>query len=87
MVDFQIAGREALQHSPSRRILFDVYYLAGAELQAARHHCGISELTFEIWKDEIRHDVGLELFKRKIMPSKPYFTQLLCDARQMQKAS
>ena len=87
MVDFQLAGREALHHSPSRTILFDMYYLGGAELQAARFHCGISELTFSIRTDEIRKEVGLELLKRKIMPCRPYFTQLLADARILKKAS
>ncbi|MFY9584032.1 MAG: hypothetical protein WAR21_06020, partial [Candidatus Acidiferrales bacterium] len=63
VADFALAGRRALG-SPrlaSRRILFELYYLGGAEYHAARRQMGISELTWAQWADEIRDRVGREL--------------------------
>ncbi len=42
-------------------VMFRVYYLGGAEYQAARRHLGISELTWADWAEEIRTRVGREL--------------------------
>ena len=35
-------------------VMFRVFYLGGAEYQAARRHLGISELTWADWAEEIR---------------------------------
>jgi len=45
----------------SRMAMFRVYYLGGAEYQAARQHLGISEFTWADWAEEIRSRVGKEL--------------------------
>jgi hypothetical protein len=57
----------------SRMAMFRVYYLGGAEYQAARRHLGISELTWADWADEIRHAVGKEVVRAGIFPPSKYF--------------
>jgi hypothetical protein len=57
----------------SRMVMFRVYYLGGAEYQAARRHLGISELTWADWAEEIRTRVGRELTRAKVFPPSHYF--------------
>src|ERR1700690_3614273 len=60
----EIKGRQAEAcptFKASRMALFRVYYLGGAEYQAARRHLGICELTWADWSEEIRRLVGREL--------------------------
>ena len=59
----------------SRLAMFRVYYLGGAEYQAARRHLGISELTWADWAEEIRRRVGGELTRAGIFPPSKYFRQ------------
>ena len=51
--DFARARERALgdarQMRTSRMVMFRVYYLGGADYQAARRHLGISELTWADW--------------------------------------
>ena len=75
--DFARAGERALgKCSPvraSRMVMFRVYYLGGAEYQAARRHLGISELTWADWAEEIRMRVGRELTRSGVFPPSKYF--------------
>jgi hypothetical protein len=57
----------------SRMVMFRVYYLGGAEYQAARRHLGISELTWADWAEEIRTRVGRELTRSGVFPPSKYF--------------
>ena len=57
----------------SRMAMFRVYYLGGAEYQAARRHLGISELTWADWAEEIRTRVGRELTRAGVFPPSHYF--------------
>ena len=57
----------------SRMVMFRVFYLGGAEYQAARRHLGISELTWADWADEIRARVGRELASAGVFPPSKYF--------------
>jgi len=73
-------SRMALTTSPSvrhlrasRMAMFRVYYLGGAEYQAARRHLGISELTWADWAEEIRTRVGRELANAGVFPPSKYF--------------
>jgi len=59
----------------SRMAMFRVYYLGGAEYQAARRHLGISELTWADWSDEIRRVVGRELTRAGVFPPSKYFRE------------
>jgi hypothetical protein len=81
-----LEGRGKLQASPSlrtspsrsplrasRMAMFRVYYLGGAEYQAARRHLGISELTWADWAEEIRTCVGRELTYAGVFPPSKYF--------------
>jgi len=75
--DFARAGERALgdcsQVRASRMVMFRVYYLGGAEYQAARRHLGISELTWADWAEEIRTRVGRELARSGVFPPSKYF--------------
>jgi len=82
--DFARAGERALgdpervRASPSylkasRMAMFRVYYLGGADYQAARRHLGISELTWADWAEEIRTRVGRELTRSGVFPPSKYF--------------
>src|SRR5712692_7965765 len=75
VADFALAGRRALAapRLASRRILFELYYLGGAEYHAARRQMGISELTWAQWADEIRDRVGRELLRARLLPPGRYF--------------
>jgi hypothetical protein len=66
---FSEAGRA------SRTAMFRVYYLGGAEYQAARRHLGISELTWADWAGEIRGVVGRELTRSGMFPPSKYFRE------------
>jgi hypothetical protein len=59
----------------SRLILFRLYYLGGAEYQAARHLLGLSERTWSDWAEEIRERVGAELIRVRMYPPARYFRQ------------
>ena len=59
----------------SRLILFRIYYLGGAEYEAARHLLGLSERTWSDWAEEIRQRVGAELIRAHIYPPARYFRQ------------
>jgi hypothetical protein len=58
---------------PSRMVMFRVFYLGGAEYNAARRHLGISEFTWADWADEIRACVGRELTRAGMFPPSKYF--------------
>jgi hypothetical protein len=83
VADFARAGERALEgrgrlHSStsfraSRMAMFRVFYLGGAEYQAARRHLGISELTWADWAEEIRARVGQELSRTGVFPPSKYF--------------
>ena len=83
VADFARAGERALEgggklHSStsfraSRMAMFRVYYLGGAEYQAARRHLGISELTWADWAEEVRTRVGQELTRTGVFPPSKYF--------------
>ena len=60
----------------SRLILFRLYYLGGAEYQAARHLLGLSERTWSDWAEEIRARVGAELIRAGMYPPARYFRQV-----------
>jgi hypothetical protein len=75
-------SRTALRASPShtalrasRLALFRVYYLGGADYQAARRHLGISEFTWADWTEEIRRVVGRELASAGVFPPSKYFRE------------
>jgi hypothetical protein len=57
----------------SRLILFRMYYLGGAEYEAARHLLGLSERTWSDWAEEIRARVGAELIRAHMYPPAKYF--------------
>jgi hypothetical protein len=59
----------------SRMAMFRVYYLGGADYQAARRHLGISELTWADWAEEIRTRVGRELTRSGVFPPSKYFRE------------
>ena len=81
--DFARAGERALEdpgrvrpslpRRASRMAMFRVYYLGGADYQAARRHLGISELTWADWAEEIRTRVGRELTRSGVFPPSKYF--------------
>jgi len=60
----------------SRMAMFRVYYLGGAEYQAARRHLGISEFTWADWAEEIRTRVGRELAQAGVFPPSNIFILL-----------
>ena len=59
----------------SRLILFRLYYLGGAEYEAARHVMGLSERTWSDWAEEVRARVGSELIRSGMYPPARYFRQ------------
>jgi hypothetical protein len=64
----------------SRMAMFRVYYLGGADYQAARRHLGISELTWADWAEEIRKLVGRELTRAGVFPPSKYFREATAKA-------
>jgi hypothetical protein len=88
VADFALAGERALAEAASPRncgsharlrasrlILFRMYYLGGAEYQAARRLLGINELTWSDWTAEIRTRVGRELLRCGMFPPRRYFRE------------
>jgi len=77
--DFARAGERALASGDplraSRMVMFRLYYLGGAEYQAARRQLGVSELTWADWSAEIRARVGKELTRAGVFPPSKYFTE------------
>ena len=67
---------EAGSTRASRLVMFRVYYLGGADYQAARRHLGISELTWADWAEEIRTKVGKELTSAGVFPPSKYFHEM-----------
>jgi len=67
-------------HRASRMVMFRVFYLGGAEYQAARRHLGISELTWADWAGEIRTSVGRELASSGVFPPSKYFREMSARA-------
>jgi hypothetical protein len=59
----------------SHMAMFRLFYLGGAEYQAARRHLGISELIWADWADEIRRAVGRELMRAGLFPPHKYFRE------------
>ena len=81
VADFAMAGERALEGSgiklrSSRMAMFRVFYLGGAEYEAARRHLGINELTWADWAEEIRRNVGQELVEVGIFPPSKYFREM-----------
>ena len=73
-----ISGGRAVKKVPpraSRLILFRMYYLGGAEYEAARLLLGLSERTWSDWAEEIRRRVGAELIRARMYPPARYFRQ------------
>jgi hypothetical protein len=64
----------------SRMVMFRIYYLGGAEYQAARRHLGISELNWTDWAEEIRRDMGRELTRTGVFPPSQYFRERAAKA-------
>jgi hypothetical protein len=60
----------------SRMTMFRLYYLGGAEYQAARRQMGISEITWADWAEEIRRRVGSELTRAGMFPPAKYFREM-----------
>ena len=69
----------------SRLILFRLYYLGGAEYEAARHVMGLSERTWSDWAEEVRGRVGSELIRAGMYPPARYFRE--SSARPAAKAA
>jgi hypothetical protein len=67
--------RRSRELRASRLVLFRLYYLGGAEYQAARRLLGLSELTWSVWTDEIRTRVGRELLRARMFPPSRYFRE------------
>jgi hypothetical protein len=74
------AGASRRPFRASRMAMFRVYYLGGADYQAARRHLGISELTWADWAEEIRRDVGRELTRAGVFPPSKYFQEATAKA-------
>jgi hypothetical protein len=68
--------RRSRELHASRLVLFRLYYLGGAEYQAARRLLGLSELTWSAWTEEIRARVGRELLRSGIFPPSRYFREM-----------
>jgi len=73
--NFNSRQAEACPTGASRMVMFRVYYLGGAEYQAARRHLGISEITWADWAEEIRTRVGQELTRAGVFPPSRYFRE------------
>jgi len=71
------AGQRGYGHTPraSRLILFRMYYLGGAEYEAARRLLGLSERTWSDWAEEVRQRVGAELIRARMYPPARYFRE------------
>jgi hypothetical protein len=56
-------------------IVFRMYYLGGAEYEAARLLLGLSERTWSDWAEEVRQRVGSELIRAGMYPPARYFRE------------
>jgi len=65
----------------SRLVLFRLYYLGGAEYQAARRLLGLSESSWSFWTEEIRKRVGRELLRAGMFPPSRYFREMSTQRR------
>jgi hypothetical protein len=81
--DTPSAGQGASRNFPraSRLILFRMYYLGGAEYEAARLLLGLSERTWSDWAEEVRQRVGAELIRARMYPPARYFREASESAR------
>ena len=52
-----------------------MYYLGGAEYEAARRLLGLSERTWSDWAEEVRRRVGAELIRARMYPPARYFRE------------
>lgn len=68
--------RRSRELRASRLVLFRLYYLGGAEYQAARHLLGLSETSWSLWTEEIRKHVGRELLRAGMFPPSRYFREM-----------
>jgi len=57
-----------------------MYYLGGAEYEAARLLLGLSERTWSDWAEEIRARVGAELIRAHMYPPARYFGSGVAEA-------
>ena len=84
LLDGKRKGRHAKAYPTvfraSRMAIFRLYYLGGADYQAARRQLGISELTWADWAEEIRRDVGRELTRSGVFPPSKYFQETTAKA-------
>ena len=65
----------------SRLVLFRIYYVGGAEYQAARRLLGLSETSWSVWTEEIRKRVGRELLRAGMFPPSRYFREMSSPRR------
>jgi hypothetical protein len=65
----------------SRLVLFRLYYVGGAEYQAARRLLGLSETSWSVWSEEIRARVGRELLRAGLFPPSRYFREMSSPRR------
>ena len=68
--------RRSRELRASRLVLFRLYYLGGAEYQAARRLLGLSETSWSLWTEEIRKHVGRELLRAGMFPPSRYFREM-----------
>lgn len=73
--------RRSRELRASRLVLFRLYYLGGAEYQAARHLLGLSETSWSFWTEEIRKRVGRELLRAGLFPPSRYFREMSSPRR------
>jgi hypothetical protein len=68
--------RKSREVRASRLVLFRLYYLGGAEYQAARRLLGLSETSWSFWTEEIRKRAGRELLRAGMFPPSRYFREM-----------
>ena len=73
--------RKSRELRASRLVLFRLYYLGGAEYQAARRLLGLSETSWSFWTEEIRKRVGRELLRAGMFPPSRYFREMSTPRR------
>jgi hypothetical protein len=73
--------RRSRELRASRLVLFRLYYLGGAEYQAARRLLGLSETSWSCWTEEIRSRVGRELLRAGMFPPSRYFREMSSPRR------
>jgi hypothetical protein len=73
--------RRSRELRASRLVLFRLYYVGGAEYQAARRLLGLSETSWSFWTEEIRKRVGHELLRAGMFPPSRYFREMSSQRR------